>query len=73
MTEQQYKQNERNAAIFAQAIVALAKDADALENLKSYLCYHFPVWLEKYANTPENLAGELKNFAEIYSADVETA
>ena len=43
----------------------LASKPENLENLNSYLCYHFPKWLEMWANTPEGLAEELKTFAEM--------
>lgn len=63
MTE--YQQNKKNADIFTQAIKDLASKPENLENLNSYLSYHFPKWLEMWANTPENIAGELKQFAEM--------
>ena len=61
----EYQQNKKNADIFTQAIRDLASKPENLENLNSYLCYHFPKWLEMYANTPEGLAEELKMFAEM--------
>lgn len=63
MTE--YQQNKKNADIFTQAIKDLASKPENLENLNAYLCYHFPKWLEMWANTPEGIAGEMKNFAEM--------
>lgn len=63
MTE--YQQNKKNADIFTQAIKDLASKPENLENLNNYLSYHFPKWLEMWANTPENIAGELKQFAEM--------
>ena len=62
-----YQQNKQNADIFTQAIKDLASKPENLENLNSYLCYHFPKWLEKWANTPEGLAEEMKNFANLQS------
>ena len=62
-----YQQNKQNADIFTQAIRDLASKPENLENLNSYLCYHFPEWLEKWANTPEGLAEEMKNFANLQS------
>ena len=59
----EYQQNKKNADIFTKAIKDLANKPENLENLNSYLCYHFPEWLEKWANTPEGLAEEMKNFA----------
>lgn len=58
----EYQQNKKNADIFTQAIKDIASK---LENLNEYLCYHFPKWLEMWANTPEGIAGEMKNFAEM--------
>lgn len=57
--------NERNAERLTNAIKRLAEDPAALENLKSYLTYHFDTWQEKYANTPEGLAAELESFSNI--------
>ena len=58
-----YQQNKKNADIFTQAIKDLASKPENLENLNSYLSFHFSTWLEKWANTPEGLAEELKAFA----------
>lgn len=63
MTE--YQQNKKNADIFTQAIKDLASKPENLENLNAYLCYHFPKWLEKFANTPEGITAELRQFAEM--------
>ena len=53
------------AGEFVQAIKNLAKSQNALDNLELYLTYHFPKWLEKYANTPYGIVFELKEFAKI--------
>lgn len=50
---------------FCKAIKALAEDEYAFENLESYLSYHFPVWMEKYAHDPEGLTWELEQFSKI--------
>ena len=50
-------------ADFAEAIKRLAENPQNLENLESYLSWHFPEWLERYANTPENMAAEMLSFA----------
>ena len=50
---------------FCAAIKALAANPDALENLNCYLSIHFSAWIEKYANCPENIAGELEQFSKI--------
>lgn len=56
---------------FCAAIKALAEDEYALENLECYLSWHFPVWMEKFANDPEGLTGELEMFSGITMPVVE--
>ena len=53
------------ATRFIEAIVSIASKPENLENLKSYLSMHFGTWLEKYANSPADIARELKEFAEM--------
>lgn len=55
----------KNATAFIKAIKTIAAKEKNLNNLECYLLYHFPVWLEKYANTPEKITAELKAFAEM--------
>ena len=55
--------NRENAIIFCEAIRAFSEKPENLENLESYLSCHFDKWLEKWANTPEKLSGELLNFS----------
>jgi hypothetical protein len=50
---------------FIKAIKTIVKKQKNLENLETYLTYHFPEWLEKYANTPGGIVSELKAFAEM--------
>lgn len=50
---------------FVAAIKKIARKPDNLENLESYLTYHFPEWLEKYANTPEKITVEITEFADM--------
>lgn len=50
---------------FCEALRTIAGKPENLENLESYLSMHFSEWLEKYANTPENITAELKNFADM--------
>lgn len=57
--------NKKYAAMFVNAIKKLTSNEDSLNNLESYLSHHFDVWMEKFANTPESLASELKQFAEM--------
>lgn len=54
---------EKEALQVAEAIQKLAEKTDNMNNFVSYLTYHFPAWLEKFANTPENIAFELREFA----------
>ena len=51
------------ALAFGDAIKKLAADEDHLNNFLSYLTQHFPEWLRKYANTPEGLVSEFREFA----------
>lgn len=51
--------------MFISAIKTIANRPENLENLENYLLHHFPEWLNKYANTPEKIAEELNNFAEM--------
>lgn len=46
-----------------EAIKRLAENPQNLENLQSYLEQHFTIWLERYANTPENMAAEILSFS----------
>ena len=53
------------AAQFCDAIRELANKPENLQNLESYLEYHFEAWLEKYASTPDDMAAEMSNFAQM--------
>ena len=57
--------NEENAKIFIEAIKTISEKPDNLDNLETYLSYHFDEWLKKFADTPDKLAGEFKQFAEM--------
>jgi hypothetical protein len=57
--------NATEAAAVANAIKEIASKPQNLENLESYLSMHFTAWLEKFANTPDGMAAELKAFAEM--------
>ena len=56
---------EEYSSMFISAVKTMAEKPDNLENFKSYLDSHFSEWLQKYANTPEGIATEMKNFATI--------
>lgn len=58
------KNYEQEAAEFCKAIKRLAENPDSLESLECYLSCHFQFWLDKFADTPENIAAELAAFAE---------
>ena len=53
------------AAQFCNAIRELANKPEYLQNLESYLEWHFDKWMEKYASTPDDMATEMSNFAQM--------
>lgn len=57
--------NSECAKMFCKAIKKLAEKPVNLSNVESYLSCHFDVWMSEYANNPENLAAEMRAFAEI--------
>ena len=59
------EEQAKAAADFVNAIKTIANKPENLDNLESYLSYHFAEWLEKYANTPEDIAAEMLEFAEM--------
>lgn len=54
---------EKEAAQFCEYIRTLASKPDNLDNLQSYLSEHFGDWLKKYAYDPQNMAAEMREFA----------
>ena len=50
---------------FCNAIRELASKPENLQNLESYLEWHFDKWLEKYASTPDCMAAEMSDFAKM--------
>lgn len=50
---------------FIEAIKTISEKPENLDNLENYLSYHFSEWLEKFANTPEGITSEMRNFAEM--------
>lgn len=56
---------ETPAKMFCNAIRIMAQKPDNIDNLESYLEYHFENWLKIYGNNPEDLAMEMKTFAEM--------
>ena len=59
------RKHEQTAKQFCEALRAIAGKPENLENLESYLSNHFAEWMNKYANTPENITAELKSFADM--------
>lgn len=61
------KKYEKEAAAFAYALRKFAESPEAVENIESYLSFHFSEWIEKYANTPEKMAAEMRAFSEMFN------
>jgi len=59
------RKHEQTAKQFCEALRTIAGKPENLDNLELYLSMHFPEWLEKFANTPENITAELRQFAEM--------
>ncbi len=59
------KDNAECAKMFCNAIRTMSQKPENIENLENYLAYHFVDWLNVYANNPEDLAMEMKSFAEM--------
>lgn len=59
------RKHEQTAKEFCEALKTIAGKPENLENLEIYLSIHFSKWLDKFANTPENITAELKQFAEM--------
>lgn len=57
--------HEQTAKQFIQAIKTISEKPQNLDNFECYLSHHFPEWLEKFANTPETITAELRDFAEM--------
>lgn len=57
------RKHEQTAKQFCEALRTIAGKPENLDNLELYLSMHFSEWLEKFANTPERITAELKEFA----------
>lgn len=57
------KQYENEAKEFVNAIKEIAEKQQNLDNLELYLSVHFADWLNKFVDTPADMAGELTQFA----------
>ena len=53
----------KEAAQFCEYVRTLASKPENLDNLESYLSAHFEEWLAKWANTPQDMATEMREFA----------
>ena len=56
------REHEQSAVEFVKAIKTIAEKPQNLENLESYLSFHFEKWLTMWADTPEKITSELKAF-----------
>ena len=59
------KQYENEAKEFVNAIKEIAGKQQNLDNLELYLSIHFADWLNKFVDTPEDMASELTQFAKM--------
>ena len=59
------RKHEQTAKEFCEVLKTIAGKPENLENLETYLSIHFSKWLDRFANTPENITAELKHFAEM--------
>lgn len=59
------REHEQNAIEFVKAIKTISEKPGNLENLESYLSFHFEKWLMLWADTPEKITAELKHFADM--------
>ena len=59
------RKHEQTAKQFCEALRTIAGKPENLENFELYLSIHFSEWLNKFANTPERITAELKQFAEM--------
>lgn len=50
---------------FVEAIKTIAEKPQNLDNLNYYLALHFGEWLERFANSPETITAEMREFAEM--------
>lgn len=56
---------EKEARQVCAAIKKMAENENTLNNFEIYLSFHFKEWLKKFANTPQDMACELQEFAKI--------
>ena len=63
------KSDKENAKMFCDAIRAMIRRPENIDNLENYLENCFADWMKIYASDPEGIAREMKAFAdmEIYT------
>lgn len=54
---------EQEATDLAAAIRKLATDPKALDDMESYLSYHFANWLQMWCQRPKDMVHEFQRFA----------
>jgi len=59
------REYESIAHDFIKGIKTLASNENALDNFECYLSIHFQTWLDKWANTPQDITSEIQRFSEI--------
>ena len=59
------RKHEQTAREFCNALRTIAGKPENLETLESYLSMHFSEWLDRIANTPEDITSELNFFAKM--------
>ena len=59
------REYKEEAASVAESIRQLASKPENLDNFECYLSMHFGEWLKRFASDPENIACELKQFAQM--------
>lgn len=59
------KRFDKEAEMMGDAIRKMAENEDNVFNFVCYLTYHFDTWLRDMASTPQDLATEMKCFAEM--------
>ena len=57
--------NEILAEAFCKELRAFAEKPENIDNLESYLSYHFDTWFKKFVTSPENLIYEMQTFAQM--------
>ena len=67
--QEEKAQWSNEARQISEALREFAKHPEAIDNFESYLSRHFGAWLEKYAETPERMAGEFRHFASIHEEE----